>query len=108
MTAPARRMLRARRAELGLHESWFGDLRPPNPEPVSLRDSADLSHSADFTVDAATLSLERHDGGDPRLVGFRCQLNTGTGACSISYYSRPLGAALWADPLKLWQTRPLV
>ncbi len=58
------RTLWARRAELGLQESWFGDLRPPDPEPVDLWDPADLSYAATFAADGTTLSLERHDGGD--------------------------------------------
>lgn len=58
------RTLWARRTELGLPETWFGDLRPHDPEPVDLWDSAELSYSAAFTSDAVTLSLERHDGGD--------------------------------------------
>lgn len=54
----------ARRAELGVEEAWFGDLRPPEPEAVDLWDSAELAYDATFSAGRVTLSLERHDGGD--------------------------------------------
>jgi hypothetical protein len=58
------RELWERRAELGVDEAWFGPLRPPQPEPLDLWDSAELTYGAAFTAGGVTLSLERHDGGD--------------------------------------------
>ncbi|MET9023771.1 hypothetical protein ABZV93_27735 [Actinopolymorpha sp. NPDC004070] len=63
-TGPDGRVLWARRAELGLDENWFGDLRPPDPEPVDLWDPAELTYEAEFSAGGVTLALERHDGGD--------------------------------------------
>ena len=58
------RILWDSRPELGLDESWFGDLRPPDPEPIDLWDPAALSYEATFAADAIELRLDRHDGGD--------------------------------------------
>lgn len=53
-----------RRTDLGLDEAWFGDLRPPDPEPTDLWDPAELTYEGAFTAGGVTLPLRRHDGGD--------------------------------------------
>ncbi len=58
------RVLWERRSDLGLQESWFGDLRPPDPEPVDLWDPAELTYQATLRADGVSLNLDRHDGGD--------------------------------------------
>lgn len=57
------RELWRRRAQLGLQDAWFGDLRPPSA-PADLWDPAEFSYGADFSTAGRTLSLRRHDGGD--------------------------------------------
>jgi hypothetical protein len=52
------------RPDLNLDESWFGDPLPPSTEPVDLWDPSELSYSATLPAGAATLIIERHDGGD--------------------------------------------
>ena len=52
------------RAALGLDPAWFGDLRPPDPEPRDLWDPAEFAYSADFEAGGVPLGLRRHDGGD--------------------------------------------
>jgi hypothetical protein len=57
-------LLWARRPTLGLDEAWFGELRPPDPEPVDLWDPTELTYQARFEAAGVGLPLERHDGGD--------------------------------------------
>lgn len=58
------RTLWRRRVDFGLEEDWFGELRPPDPEPIDTWDPAELTYAATFQTDGVKLSLERHDGGD--------------------------------------------
>jgi hypothetical protein len=57
-------LLWAQRAALGLDEAWFGELQPPDPEPVDLWDPSELTYQARFKAGGVGLPLERHDGGD--------------------------------------------
>jgi hypothetical protein len=63
-TGPDGRLLYARRAELGLDESWFGSPQPEDQEPVDLWDPALFSYDAQLAAGGAQLSVSRHDGGD--------------------------------------------
>ena len=52
------------RSTLGLDAAWFGDVRPPDPEPRDLWDPAEFAYDADFEAGGVPLGLRRHDGGD--------------------------------------------
>lgn len=63
-TGPDGLLLWRRRTELSLPDAWFGPIRPPASEPADMWDSAEFAYTAAFTAGDATLTLDRHDGGD--------------------------------------------
>jgi hypothetical protein len=61
-SGPDGRLLWLQRSALGLADSAFGPVRPPD-EPADLWDPAMLSYTAELPAAGTTLRLDRHDGG---------------------------------------------